>query len=556
MCEITCHLFRECCHHHRTLQLCKAKEEKRLQQYEQCCRRLEHLEKQARGVWNCFCSSSYDSDPNLRPLLRPATQFTFTTREPSKAITQYSCRASKTTIKTSTHWSACPNCSRSPIDTSRVSRFKTKPPVSKPPVDRRKTLPQIPKPPPQLPKYRPPHARSQIPQAHPPRYYPGNPKILTDPGHQGNSPRTLHTMGFFSLPSRSSSREPKPPSSSHTSSSSNYCSPSASASGPWYARPSTSSQLSDPSFSFASRLAAMGQSDSPLTSFSSRRAPSSSSRPPMSSSRPSSSTRSMTSSSLKRTNATVQSYSAGHFARRVQQTPMLSPIPSSSSSSSRSGSSLPRQQMLPRLHRENTCLQDISSYDMTSFDMHGYGQQAFTPASIPRAAYSSHNYASQHSKVAPPPPPGYTYDTSYMTPSNYTSSLQMMVAPQMSSSRYPLSSLRTPSARVRPSTSSGLSSSFRSRPPLSVSTHDSSHGFYGTSLSRQASTRYSPSPYDVSMAQQLAPTDHFTQMSASYEQPRPVSRDSNGISPLSDTFPSYVHHQVSSLSGSRRHRHR
>lgn len=118
MCEITCNLYRECSHHNRILVLCPAKQVKCLQQYNQYLYRQERQQTQVSekpaksSFWSCFCSSSAETDPIPRPLLRPATQFVYTTLEPPKIAKQYSCRASKTTNKTSTHWSACPDCIR------------------------------------------------------------------------------------------------------------------------------------------------------------------------------------------------------------------------------------------------------------------------------------------------------------------------------------------------------------------------------------------------------------------------------------------------------------
>ena len=168
MCEITCHLFRECSHHHRTLVLCKAKEAKRLKQYYQYRHRLEHPEKSAhakRSIWSCFFSSSSEYDSIPRPLLRPATHFTYTTLEPPKTVTQYSCRASKIFQKTSTHWSACPNCSRRPANTNRSFHSQPKAPAARVPGNKSKPLPSLPRS--QIPpNYYPRHQRSR-----PSRYY-------------------------------------------------------------------------------------------------------------------------------------------------------------------------------------------------------------------------------------------------------------------------------------------------------------------------------------------------------------------------------------------------
>ncbi|CAK7220038.1 hypothetical protein SCUCBS95973_004021 [Sporothrix curviconia] len=280
---------------------------------------------------------------------------------------------------------------------------------------------------------------------------------------------------------------------------------------------------------------------------------------------PSASASASASSSAARRAATMgfgnQDYSAGHYANRVQQTPYLLQPSSSSRSSSRS-------QNPPRLHRETACLQDLSSYDDGSFHVQGYGQ--LYSARAHAAAPSSSSF------VPPPPPPGFTYDPAYITPA-MAGYVAAPMASSSSSSRCPPSASRSAFVRNRPSTATASSSrppSSRSRPqPLATPTHGV------PSLSRHASTHYSAAPYEVFMSAQYAPQDDFNQMfpgsnsaySAfsgypssnmaatyypAYEEARPVSRDSNGVSPLSDTFPLSVHRQVSSNSSRGYHQRR
>lgn len=157
MCEITCHLFRDCHHYYRILALCTDKKAKRLQQYNQARRRLEYCEKTVpvkQSSWSCFSSSSPGSDPLPRPLLRPATEFTYLTRDPPKAGTRYSCRGSKISQKTCIQLSACQECSPCPVNTKKNARSKSKVTLTRVPANRYKPLPPIPKPLPPLPRSR------------------------------------------------------------------------------------------------------------------------------------------------------------------------------------------------------------------------------------------------------------------------------------------------------------------------------------------------------------------------------------------------------------------
>ena len=332
-------------------------------------------------------------------------------------------------------------------------------------------------------------------------------------------------MGFFGRSSRSSSREKKsklpppsrsdrhyPPSASSTSSTS--CN----------GRPATSSRTTGHSSSFASRATTTGFGHPLVPSISSTSSFSSSlSRPATSSrvpylTRPSTSSRPPTSSALDRVNARAQEYYSGHYSGRADQTRPLPPVPQSSSHRP-----LSRSQNPPHLRRETACLQDISSYGTSSIGSRGYGQQAFAPVTASHNAYSSRAYSSASS----PPPPGYTYDTDHISP--IMSSYGIAQASSFSSSS---SSSYSSSSLLSSSQSRGLSS-----------------------LSRQPSTQFSPSPYEISLSAQYAPADHFAQMFPSgstsshyavsstatyrpfYEEACPASRDSDGVSPLSDTFP-------------------
>lgn len=161
MCRITTNLY-DCPHYNRILLLCEHKQHKRLERYNYFKRRLDiqqyeqrvqqHFEQQlqlqylqSRGqryskqlplrpppaapqhlidspakeskrpsFWSFLSSSSYStSDPIPRPLLRPAVQWTYNTREPPKEILQHACSLRKISIQTTHHRdSPCTDCKR------------------------------------------------------------------------------------------------------------------------------------------------------------------------------------------------------------------------------------------------------------------------------------------------------------------------------------------------------------------------------------------------------------------------------------------------------------
>ncbi|EFX03106.1 hypothetical protein CMQ_3035 [Grosmannia clavigera kw1407] len=163
MCHIRLSLYNGCYHNERILTLCDKQQQKRLQKYREHQRRAQ----KSRG----FFARLFSSSPP-RPLLQPATTFSYTSFDIPKDVLRHSCRPSMISVQSTKYPDACPDCQSSftsskPATSSRPTTSNNRPTTS---GSKPARLPSPPRtagsfPGSSLPNGRPPTRRGVLPSA-------------------------------------------------------------------------------------------------------------------------------------------------------------------------------------------------------------------------------------------------------------------------------------------------------------------------------------------------------------------------------------------------------